>query len=45
MKVRGVLVYHSKSTKIQLYNSCVNLLGVFIWQEYWEALGGKRDVS
>ena len=23
-KARGVLVYHSKSTKIQLYNSCVN---------------------
>ena len=30
----GYLVYHSESTKIQLYISCVNKLGVFKWREY-----------
>ena len=39
----GYLVYHSESTKIQLYISCVNKLGVFKWQEYCKV--AKKDVS
>ena len=39
----GYLVYPSESTKIQLYISCVNKLGVFKWQEYCKV--AKKDVS